>query len=470
MVSPYSETAGPGVLPEVDASRLDGSNTLGDAGAPELFRGYDGLEVVNGDLLNESNKIKAENEATPSIGHNTPQKNARRRLLWIAIGIVILVVVIVAAVVGGVLGSRHHHDSSASSKSSSTPTSSASSTPSSSSSSSPSAIYSKSSLGVTGWWETTSSYNIRLAYQGNDGQLRMIGYSSNNDKWSAVSTYNVDPEPKMGTPLATCCYNSTFYSGGKVTSDNNYTQIDIFYQGKQDYINEWIIREEKYPVVTTTDTKGTIDPLAYKAGPNTRIATYWPSVIFQNEVNQLEEAYFSTKSVWSQQLLNLSSTNHSALVEVPYSGERTGSANFIYQRDDGRLFAESRVNSSVGAAADAPPDIIPSQTSIGAFAIPKNTQQDSLMNTYILWRNDTGAIQMTKNDDNNGWQTSSTPDALGSPDEGTDIACLTATNYVVTPIQSKFDMARCYYLVKGKVREIKYDGSTWSVVGNVPLD
>lgn len=103
--------------------------------------------------------------------------------------------------------------------------------------------------------------------------------------------------------------------------------------------------------MTTTDTKGTIDPLAYKAGPNTRIATYWPSVIFQNEVNQLEEAYFSTKSVWSQQLLNLSSTNHSALVEVPYSGERTGSANFIYQRDDGRLFAESRVNSSVGAAA-----------------------------------------------------------------------------------------------------------------------
>ncbi|KAM6478336.1 hypothetical protein HDV62DRAFT_190439 [Trichoderma sp. SZMC 28011] len=471
MVSPYSETAGPGVLPEVDASRLDGSNTLGDAGAPELFRGYDGLEVVNGDLLNESSKIKAENEAAAAaIGHNTPQKNARRRLMWIAIAIVVLVVVIVAAVVGGVLGSRNHHNSSASSESSSTPTSSASSTPSSSSSSSPSAIYSKSSLGVTGWWETTSSYNIRLAYQGNDGQLRMIGYSSNNNKWSAVSTYNVDPEPKMGTPIATCCYNSTFYSGGKVTSDNNYTQIDIFYQGKQDYINEWIIREEKYPVVTTTDTKGTIDPLAYKAGPNTRIATYWPSVIFQNEVNQLEEAYFSTKSVWSQQLLNLSSTNHSALVEVPYWGGRTGSANFIYQRDDGRLFAESRVNSSVGAAADAPPDIIPSQTSIGAFAIPKNTQQDSLMNTYILWRNDTGAIQMTKNDDNNGWQTSSTPDALGSPDEGTDIACLTATNYVVTPIQSKFDMARCYYLVKGKVREIKYDGSTWSVVGNVPLD
>ncbi|KAL6812894.1 hypothetical protein GGI42DRAFT_313168 [Trichoderma sp. SZMC 28013] len=466
MVSPYSETSGPGVLPEVDASGLEVPNTLGDPG-PEHFRGYDGLEVVNGDLLNESNKIKAENEAASAIGHNTPQKTARKRLIWIAVAVGILVVVIVAAVVGGVLGSRHHHDSSASSASSS-PTSSASSTPSSSPS--PNAIYSKSSISVTGWWETTSSYNIRLAYQGNDGLLRMIGYSSDDEKWSTVSTYHADPAPKMGTSIAVCCYNSTFYSNSKATSSNNYTQIDIFYQGKQDYIYEWIIREQKVPVVTTTDTTGTINSKAYKAGPNTRLASYWPSLIWQNDVNQLEEAYFTVQSVWDQQLLNLSSVNHSALVEVPYWGGRTGSANFIYQRDDQRLFAEWRVNASVGAAADAPPDIIPSQASIGAFAIPKTTVQDSLMNTYILWRNDTGAIQMTKNDDNNGWQTSSTPDALGSPDEGTDIACLTATNYVVTPIQSKFDMARCYYMVNGKVREVKFDGSTWSVVGNVPVD
>ncbi|KAK4066247.1 uncharacterized protein Triagg1_8079 [Trichoderma aggressivum f. europaeum] len=464
----FHETAGPGVLPEVDASRLESSNTLGNAGAPEVFRGYDGLEVVNGDLLNESNKIKAENEAALATEHNTPQKNARKRLIWIAVGVGVLVVVIVAAVVGGVLGSRHHHDNSSASSSPSSETSSASPAPTSSPP--PSAIYSKSSLSVTGWWETTSSYNIRLAYQGNDGLLRMIGYSSDDEEWSTVSAYHADPAPKMGTPIALCCYNATFYSGGKATSSNNYTQIDIFYQGKQDYINEWIIREQKVPVVTTTDTTGTINPKAYKAGPNTRIASYWPSVIFQNEVNQLEEAYFTTQSVWNHQLLNLSSTNHSALAEVPYWGGRTGSANFIYQRDDQRLFAERRVNASVAAAADAPPDTIPSQASIGAFAIPKTTVQDSLMNTYILWRNDTGAIQMTKNDDNNGWQTSSTPDALGSPDEGTDIACLTATNYVVTPIQSKFDMARCYYLVKGKVREVKYDGSTWSVVGDVPLD
>ncbi|KAL7935643.1 hypothetical protein V8C35DRAFT_297863 [Trichoderma chlorosporum] len=466
MRPPYSEDAGPGVLPEVDASGLEVANRVDLPSTPEVFRGYDGLEVVASELPGENVKTKAEIDAERAIEPSQPQKNAKRRILWIAVAAVVLVVAVVAAVVGGVLGSRHHHNSSAPSRSSSSP-SSPSSTPSSSS---PDAIYSKSSISVTGWWETLSSYNIRLVYQGNDEQLRMIGYSSDDDEWSTVSTYQAEPPPKMGTPIAVCCYNSTFYFKDEVNATSNYTQIDIFYQGKQNYINNWIIQEEKVPVERTTDTQGNINAEAIRAGPDTRLAAYWPSVIFQNEVNQIEEAYYSIRRSWGQKLLNLSSLNHSALVEVPYSGTRSGSANFIYQRDDNQLFAEWRANASVGAAADAPPNIIPPQASIGAFAIPKNTLQDSLMNTYILWRNDTGPIQMTKNDDNNGWQTSSTPDALGIPDEGTDIACLTATNYVVAPVQSKYDMARCYYMVDGKVREVKYDGSTWSVVGYVPLD
>ncbi|UKZ64291.1 uncharacterized protein TrAtP1_005509 [Trichoderma atroviride] len=205
---------------------------------------------------------------------------------------------------------------------------------------------------------------------------------------------------------------------------------------------------------------------------STRLAAHWPSVVFQNEVNGLEEAYYSVQNHWAHKILNLSAVNHSALVEVPWWGSRTGSANFIYQRDDHTLFAEMRHNATADAVADDPaPNVsIPLQAAIGAFAIPKTARNlDSLMNFYVLWRNGT-VLQMTKNDDNNGWQTSSTPDALGSPDDGTDITCLTATDYVITPIQSKYDMARCYYMVDGKVREVKYDGSTWSVVGYVPLD
>ncbi|UKZ64292.1 uncharacterized protein TrAtP1_005510 [Trichoderma atroviride] len=154
MRSRFAEATGPEVLPEVDVTRN------GDE-APEPFRGYDGLEVVDTDLPGSSVRTKPENVAAPAIESTTQQKNARRRrIIWIAVAAMILVVVIVAAVVGGVLGSRHHN-SAASSRTSSAP-SSPSTTPSSSS---PNAIASNSSLAVTGWWETTSQYNIRLFYQ-----------------------------------------------------------------------------------------------------------------------------------------------------------------------------------------------------------------------------------------------------------------------------------------------------------------
>lgn len=208
MRSRFAEATEPEVLPEVDASRN------GD-GAPELFRGYDGLEVATNDLPGSGVKIKPENEAAPTIESTTPRKNTRRRrIIWIAVAAVILAAVVIAAVVGGVLGSRHHHNSAASSRHSSAP-SSPSSIPSSSS---PNAIASNSSLAVTGWWETTSQYSIRLFYQGNDGQLRMTGYSSSNGKWSTVATYQTDPPPKMGSPLAASCYNSTFYFKDQVNS------------------------------------------------------------------------------------------------------------------------------------------------------------------------------------------------------------------------------------------------------------
>jgi hypothetical protein len=112
-----------------------------------------------------------------------------------------------------------------------------------------------------------------------------------------------------------------------------------------------VIQEELFPEVKSTNTKGTIDEQSIKAGPNTRLAAYWPSVIFQNEVNQIEEAYYSVHNYWGRQLLNLSSLNHSALAEVPHWRAKTGSANFIYQRDDRRLFAEWRDNANVGVAA-----------------------------------------------------------------------------------------------------------------------
>ncbi|PTB38099.1 hypothetical protein M441DRAFT_29503 [Trichoderma asperellum CBS 433.97] len=413
-----------------------------------------------------------------AIEEQLPQRSPRRKRLWIIVAAVVLLLVVVAAVVGGVVGSRHQHKTTTASNSSnpssdSSPTSSStsSSTPSSTpSSTSPNAAYSSSSIAVTGWWTSTSSYSIRLFYQGKDEHLRLIGYDSTDGMWSTVTTLT-GPTLRLGSPIAACNYNSTLYFSSAVTSTNNFTQIDIFYVDKLGQIQEWEVLEQKVPTVQTSNINGTISSLGLKPAANSRLATYWPSLIFQDELNQLQETYYTTSNKWLQNPLNLPSQNHSALVEVAYStsSARQGGGNFIYQGDDQKLLAEGRSSSTASLKADAPTVSIPAESPIGAFSVPRNSQANSPMNTYTLWQNSTGGIQITWMDDDNGWQTTSTPDSFGSPDKGTDIACLTPSAYSLTPLQPKYDMARCYYLVDGRIREVKYDGSNWSVIGNVPL-
>ncbi|KAK1254112.1 hypothetical protein MKX08_008107 [Trichoderma sp. CBMAI-0020] len=467
---PSYESAGPGAPSEGGYSALEVSHRLSGTTAPEVYGAYDGLEVVNGNMIDASNKVKVDTEAAAE--EPLPQKGPGKKKLWIIVGAVVLVVVVVAAVVGGVVGSRHHNSTttaSTSSDPSSTSSSPSSSTPSPTpSSTSPNAAYSSSSIAVTGWWTTTSSYSIRLFYQGKDGHLRLIGYDSTDGMWSTVTTLS-GPDVKLGSPIATCNYNTTVYFGSAVNSGNNYTQIDVFYVDKLGQIQEWEVQE--HPGAATNNLNGTISSLGLKPGPNSRLATYWPSLIFQDDLNQLQETYFTTSSKWLQNPLNISPQNHSALAEIVYSASsaRKGGGNFIYQGGDQKLQAEGRSSSTTSLKADAPAVAIPSESPIGAFSVPRNSQTDSPMNTYILWQNKTDGVQITWMDDDKGWQTTSAPDSFGNPDKGTDITCLMPSAFSFTPLQSKYDMARCYYLVDGRIREVKYDGSNWSVVGNVPL-
>lgn len=200
---------------------MEVNHRLSGTTAPEVYNAYDGLEVVNGEMIDASNKIKVDTEA--AVEEPLPQRSPQRKKLWLIVGAVALVLVIVAAVVGGVVGSRHHNSTttaSSSSDPSSTSSSTSSSTPSPTpSSTSPNAAHSSSSLSVTGWWTTTSSYSIRLFYQGKDGNLRLIGYDSTDGMWSTVTTLT-GPSVKLGSPIATCNYNTTVYFSSAVNSGN----------------------------------------------------------------------------------------------------------------------------------------------------------------------------------------------------------------------------------------------------------
>jgi hypothetical protein len=68
---------------------------------------------------------------------------------------------------------------------------------------------------------------------------------------------------------------------------------------------------------------------------------------------------------------------------------------------------------------------IPSDTSIGAFAVARPQDANNDINAYILWQDASGTIQMSWQDDESGWKGPSTFPAFRGADSGTSITCLT---------------------------------------------
>lgn len=112
-------------------------------------------------------------------------------------------------------------------------------------------------------------------------------------------------------------------------------------------IQEWYFREQDSasPSAQTFSGSGPMSPNGWKAAANTRIAAYWPSVIFQDERNQMQEAY-DANLTWVQSSVGLQCRNGSTFAEVPYSvnAGRFGGDKILYQRDDQKLILEERTN------------------------------------------------------------------------------------------------------------------------------
>jgi hypothetical protein len=90
------------------------------------------------------------------------------------------------------------------------------------------------------------------------------------------------------------------------------------------------------------------------------------------------------------------------------------------------------------------------------------------MNTYVLWQEESGVIQVSWQDDDSGWKGPSTFPALSGANNGTAIACVTPNAWPLSNLQAQYDMSCCYFQAGGLLKEVWYNGSDWSIIGNVP--
>lgn len=112
---------------------------------------------------------------------------------------------------------------------------------------------------------------------------------------------------------------------------------------------------------------------------------------------------------------------------------------------------------------------IPADTSIAAFVYSRG---GNLVNTYSLYQDEDGVLQVIWQDDESGWKGPQTYDALAGADTGTNIACVTqaAWDQNKVTISTATDMNRCYFQSGGKVKEVWFDGKNWNDLGFLPID
>ena len=87
-----------------------------------------------------------------------------------------------------------------------------------------------------------------------------------------------------------------------------------------------------------------------------------------------------------------------------------------------------------------------------------------------MWQDEKGTIQMSWANDYTGWKGPISHAAFAGAENGTALTCLTGLTFLGFPLPDGSELARCYFQTGAAVREVSFDGTSWDVVGIVPIE
>ncbi|KAF2489917.1 hypothetical protein BU16DRAFT_471572 [Lophium mytilinum] len=233
-----------------------------------------------------------------------------------------------------------------------------------------------------------------------------------------------------------------------------------------DHLNEW----SWDPSASTLGNSGTLTPYAIPTGSDSHLASYWPFILYQDAGMGVHEVVYDCRfpNCWFNRTLNETAYDGADFAIVP-ALQNLAEMNILYQEGDQKLMSMGR-NSTTGdlTAASAFSINLPAAASFAALTVVRPSSDNTALNTYVLYQDSAGTIQVVWNDDASSWKGPATFPAFNDADNGTSIACLTQASFFTdTPLQPNSPLSRCYFQVKGALREVSLNGSDWEVVGDV---
>ncbi|KAF2178618.1 hypothetical protein K469DRAFT_675587 [Zopfia rhizophila CBS 207.26] len=396
--------------------------------------------------------------ATTPVDEENPRHS--RMMIWLVLMVVVLLAL--AIVLGAVLGTFINPGGRLSHSSASVTDIPAGPTPT------PPAPRSHiSSLAVAGWKVDGLSgyFSVWLFSQDSSGFLSRSTFNSSTGNWTRVSHFAA---AKPGTPLAATALNAEYYN-----DQSNYSFPGIHYQAEVLYLDEfkWNFPDNG----PAAGLPGSLNKEKHTASPGSDLAFYWPKLVYQSHSGEIHEIDFyceERESCWHDSVLRTSEPhNGTQMVMVPMKNQLSSTALF-YQQEDGTIvnYREDGGRRSELWTNRAFSNLIPTTSSVTAFSTVRPDDCNGSLNTYLLWQDKDGAILMSWSDNDEGWKGPTKYPAFDGADNGTAIACLSGLTFPDFPLSAGHELSRCYFQAVGSVREVSFDGASWAIVGNVPID
>lgn len=248
-----------------------------------------------------------------------------------------------------------------------------------------------------------------------------------------------------------------------------------------------------FSISHATESRGKEGKLSSQAHPvivdaNSRLGCYWPYIMSQDAGGSLRWTEFvgpgDSRVDWYRNDTGIDArgSEGTGMVPLPITQSFRNEAGFVYRGTDGRLATgvkEYNTTESPEWGQSQPAVAIPAESAIAAFSVGRDNTPDSV-DTYILYQDDAGVIQVVwrdGKDGHDGWQGPQTYPALDNAEIGTDIACATmgggneggGSAFTVSKQQ---DMNRCFFQEKGtgRLKEVWFNGTDWEGVRFVPID
>ncbi|KAI1461703.1 hypothetical protein F4805DRAFT_413050 [Annulohypoxylon moriforme] len=415
----------------------------------------------------------------PSSSWVSKDVKVKRWVIWAISGSLILIIG-VGAIIGGIIGAEaekaNHAPEGGDSDSPAVPnTPSNGTSPNTPQTISTPSVRIGSRLAVTGYRNDTD-YSIRLFYQDKDNQIQFVDKEGASSNWSASTVLNLPYEP---------IENGTIAAGSYVLNDP-VPKLEFFYEDK-----DGIIRGQNFNfnfengTIPVNGDPGSINTYPVQTAGNTRISCYFPYLISQDADNSirwstmvgqnasnLSAPWWVNSTGWNG---NVKATKGGGMVVLPIAQNYTNAGGIVYRSNEGMLSVKihdesAESNEGVSWRKGALSKEVPADSAMGAFTVGRPYDSNNQINTYILYQDNSGVIQVVWQDDNS-WQGPETYDALGSANNGTDIACLTpgADEAANVGISKDQDMNRCFYQTSLGIKEVWFDGSNWHDEGILPI-